>query len=39
MGEKNKVRHMFAIQYDHQSNGRIERANKTIRNAFKKQKD
>ena len=34
--EKTKVRHILSIPYYHQSNGRIERANRTIRNALRK---
>jgi hypothetical protein len=33
---KNKIEHTLAIPYYHQSNGRIERANRTIRMACKK---
>lgn len=36
--EKNKVLKMFSIPYFHKSNGRIERANRTIRNAFRRTK-
>ena len=31
------VKHVYSIPYYHQSNGRIERANRTIRNAFRKK--
>lgn len=34
--DKTKVRHILSIPYYHQSNGRIERANRTIRNALRK---
>jgi IS30 family transposase len=30
------IRHKFAIPYYHKSNGRVERANRTIRNALRK---
>jgi IS30 family transposase len=33
---KNKVNHIYSIPYYHQSNGRVERINRAIRNAFKK---
>lgn len=35
---ENKVEHTFSIPYYHQGNGRIERANRTIRGCLKKQK-
>ena len=34
--ENKNVKHEFSIPYYHQSNGRIERANRTLRNACKK---
>jgi transposase InsO family protein len=34
--EQNNVKHTYSVPYYHQSNGRIERANRTIRNAFRK---
>ena len=36
--ERNKIIHEFVTPYYHQGNGRIERANRTIRNALKKTK-
>lgn len=33
---KNQVKHEFSIPYYHQSNGRVERANKTLRDAIRK---
>lgn len=33
-----RINHVFAIPHYHPSNGRIERANRTIRNAFRKTK-
>ncbi|MGL5706922.1 MAG: reverse transcriptase domain-containing protein [Aeromonas sp.] len=36
--EKREVKYKYTIPYYHQSNGRIERANRTIRNAFRKSK-
>jgi hypothetical protein len=36
--EKYKIKHIRSIPYYHQSNGRIERANRTIRNAIRKSK-
>lgn len=34
--EKLKIKHKFSVPFYHQSNGRIERVNRTIRNALKK---
>jgi transposase InsO family protein len=35
---ENKVEHRLSVPYYHQSNGRVERANRTIRNALRKTK-
>jgi hypothetical protein len=36
--EKNNIKHRLSVPYYHSSNGRIERANRTIRTALKKTK-
>ena len=35
---QNKINQKFSIPYYHESNGRVERANRTIRNALRKEK-